>query len=81
MIHFEFNGEGVLIVRGPSPSSSVSALFPRPSPSVSIDSAGLFGKASCSSGTPSPSSSESALSPTPSESVSMVSRESREGIL
>ena len=57
----------------PSPSSSVSALLPVPSPSVSIVSVESNEKASSVSITPSPSSSVSVLLPVPSPSVSVVS--------
>ena len=57
----------------PSLSSSVSALLPVPSPSVSTDSVGSKGKASCASGTPSLSSSESTASGMPSPSLSAQS--------
>ncbi len=54
----------------PSLSSSVSALLPVPSPSLSADSAGSSGNASVASGTPSLSSSGSHGSPAPSPSAS-----------
>ena len=54
----------------PSPSSSVSALFPIPSASVSVHSAGSRGKASEVSTTPSLSSSVSTQSGIVSPSVS-----------
>ena len=57
----------------PSPSSSVSALLPIPSLSVSNISEGSSGNASEPSATPSPSSSVSALLPIPSLSVSNIS--------
>ena len=60
----------------PSLSSSVSALLPIPSKSVSTLSVASNGKASSMSVTPSLSSSESALSPMPSESLSVHSLES-----
>ena len=56
------------VSENPSSSSSVSALSPVPSPSVSLHSLMSYGNASLASGVLSASSSVSALSPTPSPS-------------
>ena len=65
-----FSGKRSFSSSIPSSSSSVSALLPVPSPSVSIVSAGSSGKASIGSRVPSLSSSVSVLLPVPSLSVS-----------
>ena len=59
-----------LVSEYPSLSSSVSALSPRPSPSLSEDSLGSSGKTSKESITPSLSSSGSIISGSPSPSLS-----------
>jgi len=71
------SGLGSSASRIPSLSSSGSALFPIPSPSVSSHSVGSRGKASLESRYPSLSSSLSVLSPTPSLSVSRHSLSSK----
>ncbi len=70
------NGAGSSASGMPSLSSSVSAAFPVPSPSVSRDSVGSLGKRSRESSTPSLSSSGSTVSSAPSPSLSRSDRAS-----